>query len=39
MKEDHMGELPDALRDDPPAAVAFLTTEHFNLQTAGAAGS
>lgn len=31
-----MTELPDALRDDPQAAVAFLTTEHFNLQTARA---
>jgi positive regulator of sigma E activity len=29
--------LPDALRDDPQAAVAFLTTEHFNLQTARSA--
>jgi hypothetical protein len=30
-------ELPDAVRDDPQAAVAFLTTEHFNLQSARAA--
>jgi ACR3 family arsenite efflux pump ArsB len=32
-----MAELLDALRDDPQAAVAILTTEHFNLQTARAA--
>jgi hypothetical protein len=32
-----MAELRDALRDDPQAAVAFLTTEHFNLATARAA--
>jgi hypothetical protein len=31
-----MAELPDALRDDPQAAVAFLTTEHFNLASARA---
>src|SRR5262245_5541043 len=32
-----MSELPEALHDDPQAAVAILTTEHFNLQTARAA--
>jgi hypothetical protein len=32
-----MASLPDALHDDPQAAVSFLTTEHFNLQTARAA--
>src|SRR5262245_19227347 len=32
-----MTALPDALRDDPQAAVAILTTEHFNLQTARSA--
>lgn len=32
-----MVELRDALRDDSQAAVAILTTEHFNLQTARAA--
>jgi hypothetical protein len=31
-----MPDLPDALRDDPQAAVAFLTTEHFNLASARA---
>jgi hypothetical protein len=29
-------QLPDALRDDPQAAVAFLTTEHFNLASSRA---
>jgi hypothetical protein len=32
-----MASLPEGLRDDPQAAVSFLTTEHFNLQTARAA--
>jgi hypothetical protein len=32
-----MSDLREALRDDPQAAVAILTTEHFNLQTARAA--
>ena len=32
-----MSDLPEALRDDPQSAVAILTTEHFNLQTARAA--
>lgn len=35
--EDHVAGLPDALRDDPQAAVAFVTTEHFNLASARAA--
>lgn len=30
-------DLPAALRDDPQAAVAFVTTEHFNLTSARAA--
>jgi hypothetical protein len=30
-------DLPAALRDDPQAAVAFVTTEHFNLASARAA--
>jgi hypothetical protein len=32
-----MSDLPEAVRDDPQAAMAILTTEHFNLQTARAA--
>jgi hypothetical protein len=30
-------DLPAALRDDPQAAIAFVTTEHFNLASARAA--
>ena len=32
-----MADLPGALRDDPQAAVTFLTTEHFALQSARSA--
>jgi hypothetical protein len=32
-------DLPAALRDDPQAAVAFVTAEHFNLASADASRS